>query len=186
MRARVSSLVKGDWQVHENRLSARACRDSLMRSETCGQERELNLVHIPRRNLPLHVYASVTEYWLYTSMIPRKLSQFQIKTKEFEFPTSFLCFSLPRPRSFCSRSNSRVMFISDTKVRMRLVRPWFISSSVKRVVKATSSSLNESTNNRERELILVSLIFQNASLVGLHKIKSVYIFTRDQTSNTRH
>lgn len=59
--------------------------------------------------------------------------------------TSFLCFSLPRPRSFCSRSNSRVTLISDTSVRMRLVRLWLMSSSVKRVVSATSSSLSEKT-----------------------------------------
>lgn len=150
IRARVSSLVKGDWQVHEKRLSARACRDSLMRSETWGQERELNLVHNP-----LHIF-----FFSYNRKLPALQESSLIENKHFAkvsiaisnehrrfAPTSFLCFSLPRPRSFCSRSNSRVALISDTKVRMRLVRPWFISSSVKRVVKATSSPLSEWTSN---------------------------------------
>lgn len=39
----MSSLLKGDWQVHENRLSAKACLDSLIRSETCSK-RHLDVV----------------------------------------------------------------------------------------------------------------------------------------------
>lgn len=109
MRARVSSLVKGDWQVHENRLSARACRDSLMRSETCGQERELNLVHIPHRNLPLHVYASVTEYWLYTSMI----LSFKLRQKNLNFPP-LSCASRCRGHAPSAAVQTRVSCLSLT------------------------------------------------------------------------
>lgn len=137
IRARVSSLVKGDWQVHENRLSARACRDSLMSSETCIQMNKLYVICIYHLILIHDLYVSIT----------LEASDTYFEGKQYA-PTSLLCFSLPRPRSFCSLSNSRVTFISNTKVRIRFVRPWFISSSVKRVAKATSSSLNK--NNRQK------------------------------------
>jgi len=83
MRIRVSSLLSGDWQVQTNRLSAKDCRHSLMRSETFKRKTKQENSEYKCSDNVFHLSFLVNQY----DYVKLKITLKTAATKMFSFLT---------------------------------------------------------------------------------------------------